>query len=43
MLQGNYFIDSEASEPDPHVIDLNAELATCEDYISATLPEKERR
>lgn len=41
--QGNYNIDVVASEPDPHVVDLNAELATCDDYASVTLPPKERR
>lgn len=41
--QGNYFIDQEASEPDPHVVDLNADLVKCDDYASSTLPAKERR
>ncbi|KAI0347837.1 Sec8 exocyst complex component-specific domain-containing protein [Trametopsis cervina] len=43
LKHGNYNIDVVASEPDPHVVDLNAELATCDDYASVTLPPKERR
>lgn len=41
--KGNYCIDHEAGEPDPHVIDLNAELGQCDDFISTTLPKKEQR
>ena len=41
--QGNYRINREASEPDPHIVDLNAELAKCDDFAAATLPVKERR
>ncbi|THH02605.1 hypothetical protein EW026_g281 [Hermanssonia centrifuga] len=43
LRHGNYRIVSEVSEPDPHIVDLNAELATCDDFSSTTLPEKERR
>ena len=41
-IQGNYFIDNEAFEPDPHIMDLNAELAECDDRVSSTIPERER-
>ena len=30
-------------EPDPHVIDLNADLGACEDCTTASLPERSRR
>jgi exocyst complex component 4 len=43
MRHGNYCIDHEAGEPDPHVIDLNAELGQCDDFISTTLPKKEQQ
>lgn len=36
-------MDQEASEPDPHIVDLNADLVTCDEYASSTLPVKERR
>lgn len=42
-VQGNYRIDREAVEPDPHIVDLNAELAKCDDFATSTLPQKERR
>ena len=41
--QGNYHIDHEAGEPDPHVLDLNAELGQCDEFISTTLPKKEQQ
>lgn len=43
MRHGNYHIDHEAGEPDPHVIDLNAELGQCDDFIATTLPKKEQQ
>jgi exocyst complex component 4 len=43
FLKGNYYIDHEAGEPDPHVIDLNAELGKCDDLIATTLPKKEQQ
>ncbi|EJD03693.1 uncharacterized protein FOMMEDRAFT_81678 [Fomitiporia mediterranea MF3/22] len=42
MRHGNYRIDQEDSEPDPHIIDLNSELGQADDCLSSTLPEKER-
>ncbi|KAF7967561.1 hypothetical protein HWV62_33943 [Athelia sp. TMB] len=43
MRHGNYHIDHEAGEPDPHVLDLNAELGQCDEFISTTLPKKEQQ
>lgn len=43
FAKGNYYINHEAGEPDPHIIDLNAELGQCDDFISTTLPRKEQR
>jgi len=43
VQQGNYYIDHEAFEPDPHIMDLNAELAECDDRISSTIPEREQK
>ncbi|KDQ19891.1 hypothetical protein BOTBODRAFT_142567 [Botryobasidium botryosum FD-172 SS1] len=43
VQQGNYYIDNEAFEPDPHIMDLNAELAECDDRISSTISEREQR
>ncbi|GJE87574.1 Sec8 exocyst complex component-specific domain-containing protein [Phanerochaete sordida] len=43
LRSGNYYIDQEVSEPDPHIVDLNADLVKCDDYTSSTLPTKERR
>ncbi|GLB35982.1 putative vacuolar-sorting protein 54, of GARP complex [Lyophyllum shimeji] len=43
MRQGDYSIDSEASEPDPHIVDLNAELVKCDDFLSTSLPKRERQ
>ncbi|KAI0322694.1 Sec8 exocyst complex component-specific domain-containing protein [Amylostereum chailletii] len=40
---GNYHIDREVGEPDPHIIDLNLELGECDDVVSTTLPEAEQR
>ena len=43
MRHGNYNIDHEAGEPDPHIIDLNAEIGQCDDFISTTLPKREQQ
>ncbi|KAF7339799.1 Sec8 exocyst complex component specific domain-containing protein [Mycena venus] len=40
---GNYSIEREASEPDPHVVDLNNELGECNDFASTCLPKRERQ
>ncbi|KAJ7071200.1 exocyst complex component sec8 [Mycena amicta] len=40
---GNYTIEREAGEPDPHVVDLNNELSECNDFASTCLPKRERR
>ncbi|KAF5374943.1 hypothetical protein D9758_000454 [Tetrapyrgos nigripes] len=41
-MRGNYSIDNEASEPDPHIIDLNDDLSECNDLVSIYLPKKAR-
>ncbi|KAJ7225698.1 exocyst complex component sec8 [Mycena pura] len=43
LRYGNYSIESEAGEPDPHVADLNNELGECNDFASTCLPKRERR
>ncbi|KAJ6509353.1 exocyst complex component sec8 [Mycena vitilis] len=40
---GNYSIEREAGEPDPHVVDLNNELSECNDFASTCLPKRERQ
>ncbi|KIY62642.1 exocyst complex component sec8 [Cylindrobasidium torrendii FP15055 ss-10] len=42
MRYGNYSMEQEASEPDPHIVDLNLELAECDAYISSSLPPHAR-
>ncbi|KAK0208187.1 exocyst complex component sec8 [Desarmillaria ectypa] len=41
--RGNYSMEQEAGEPDPHVIDLNNELGECDEFLSTSLPETARR
>jgi exocyst complex component 4 len=41
--QGNYYIDREAGEPDPHVVDLNMELGKCDNFMSTAIPKKEQQ
>ncbi|KAJ6604476.1 exocyst complex component sec8 [Mycena vulgaris] len=43
LRHGNYTIEREAGEPDPHVIDLNNELGECNDFASTCLPKRERQ
>jgi len=40
---GNYSVDREAGEPDPHIIDLNADLGTCDNFVTMNLPKKEQQ
>lgn len=39
--QGNYNLEREASEPDPHVVDLNSELTKCEGHLSTAVGPRE--
>jgi len=39
--KGNYNLEREASEPDPHIVDLNGELTKCEGHLSTALGERE--
>lgn len=40
-IQGNYNLEREASEPDPHIVDLNSELTKCEGDLSTAVGERE--
>ncbi|KAL0071792.1 exocyst subunit [Marasmius tenuissimus] len=42
MRSGNYTIDTEAGEPDPHIIDLNNELGECNDFLATGLTRDAR-
>ncbi|KAF8917620.1 Sec8 exocyst complex component-specific domain-containing protein [Mucidula mucida] len=42
LRHGNYSMEQEASEPDPHIIDLNAELAECDVFLTGSLPSRAR-
>lgn len=41
--QGNYRLEHEPIEPDPHVVELNIEIGKCDDAAMASLPERDRR
>ncbi|KAF9650351.1 hypothetical protein BDM02DRAFT_3223223 [Thelephora ganbajun] len=41
MRHGNYNLEREASEPDPHIVDLNSELTKCEGHLSTAVGERE--
>ncbi|KAH8099379.1 Sec8 exocyst complex component-specific domain-containing protein [Cristinia sonorae] len=43
LQSGNYRIEQEATEPDPHITDLNIELSKCDEIVLRTLPAEERR
>jgi exocyst complex component 4 len=43
MRHGNYHVDREIGEPDPHIIDLNLELGEYHDIASTTLPPREQK
>ncbi|OCH94713.1 hypothetical protein OBBRIDRAFT_769063 [Obba rivulosa] len=43
LRHGVYRIEREASEPDPHIVDLNVEIGKCDDAVTSALPELERR
>jgi len=43
LRYGNYSIEREAGEPDPHVVDLNNDLGECSDFVSTCLPKRERQ
>ncbi|KZV93778.1 hypothetical protein EXIGLDRAFT_612626 [Exidia glandulosa HHB12029] len=42
MRTGNYKLDTAATEPDPYIVDLNADLTACDDAVTASLPQKQR-
>ncbi|KAF8578412.1 Sec8 exocyst complex component-specific domain-containing protein [Ramaria rubella] len=43
ILRGNYQLEHEPIEPDPHIVELNIEIGKCDDAAVASLPERERR
>lgn len=43
VTDGNYTLDEVTLEPDPHVVDLNAELVSCDDVFADTLSDADRR
>ncbi|KAH9857960.1 Sec8 exocyst complex component-specific domain-containing protein [Lenzites betulinus] len=43
LRHGIYRIEREAAEPDPHIIDLNTEIGSCDASLTSTLPEVQRR
>ena len=43
VCQGNYCPEREVGEPDPHIIDLNLELAELDDIVASTVPETEQQ
>lgn len=43
FIQGNYRIEREAGEPDPHIVDLNTELGNLDACLNAALPDIERQ
>lgn len=43
ISEGNYLVEDAAVEPDPHIVDLNAELASCDDiYVDNVAREFHR-
>ncbi|KAL1737539.1 Sec8 exocyst complex component-specific domain-containing protein [Schizophyllum commune] len=43
LRSGNYHLEHEASEPDPHVNELNIEMGEIDDFASTALPKHERQ
>jgi len=43
MRHGNYYIEREVSEPDPHIVDLNNELGKCEGFLSNIVADREHQ
>jgi len=43
IRRGNYQLEHEPIEPDPHIVELNIEIGKCDDDVVASLPERERR
>ncbi|KZT32961.1 hypothetical protein SISSUDRAFT_456734 [Sistotremastrum suecicum HHB10207 ss-3] len=42
LRRGNYRLERDGSDPDEHIIDLNVDLAKCDDATMNALPEKQR-
>jgi len=43
LSEGTYLVDSSTLEPDSHVVDLNAELASCDDVLLQSLAPEQHR
>jgi exocyst complex component 4 len=43
LVQGTYNSHYEATEPDPYIVDLNAELVQSDEFMAIHLPTKERK
>lgn len=43
VLEGNYLVDESAAEPDPHVVDLNSDLASLDDVLTDGLSPEDHR
>ncbi|KAJ3508842.1 hypothetical protein NLJ89_g5535 [Agrocybe chaxingu] len=43
MHHGTYDSSYEAVEPDPYIVDLNTQLIQCNEFLSTSLPERERQ
>ncbi|KDN51404.1 hypothetical protein K437DRAFT_272907 [Tilletiaria anomala UBC 951] len=43
VTDGNYLIEEATLEPDPHVVDLNAEIVSCDDVFLDSLPNEDRQ
>lgn len=43
VTEGNYLVEESAAEPDPHVVDLNADLANLDDIMADSLTPEDHR
>lgn len=41
--EGNYLVEDAVLEPDPHIVDLNSELASLDDIFADTVLPKDHR
>ncbi|PVF94506.1 hypothetical protein CPB86DRAFT_833230 [Serendipita vermifera] len=43
MRRGNYRVERDGGDPDPHIVDLNLDLGVCDDCANETIPPRERK
>lgn len=43
VTEGNYLVEESSAEPDPHVVDLNAELSNLDDILADCLSPEDHR